>query len=451
MALSYASPRIISVSGSKTQLERAKIRERTQRGRRARIDSGRISPGAKDLYGYATDRTLGRRSEKPEEAAIVRQIFSWVGAEGIGVRTVIRRLNDLGIPPPSAGHFRYKDGRTPRWGKGTLQRILAEPAYKGQAYGLRWGAKRREGAKWKSPFYKPREEWVALHETTPALVAESVWDAAQGRASLNAGSTVRNAQKPYLLRGLISCATCGRPMRTNPEKGKHTYRCSARETPAGACGGARASAEVEAEVLWAARWHVSNPDYMLPPPLQAEDRTIEHLRVDAEAARSTIARLDRSQERLVARFSAAEDETTFPWQVVEREISRLETEKQGWAKTLADIETRSAARSHAHEQRELVWKWSATVAGHYGVGKAFAGLGLPQPEMTFAEQRGLLEALGVRVYANGRDWRLEAEFDPTFVAGNGHPIRSLRGSSTRPAVVTFSLGRADFQTLRSAA
>jgi site-specific DNA recombinase len=60
-------------------LEREKIAERTQRGRRARAMSGKPLPGAKAPYGYTwTDSEKTRLDLDPERAPVVRCVFDLV-------------------------------------------------------------------------------------------------------------------------------------------------------------------------------------------------------------------------------------------------------------------------------------------------------------------------------------------------------------------------------------
>src|SRR5687767_15124904 len=103
------------VKGYAARVEREKARERTLRGKHARVSSGKVHSHGPELYGYRRDKARGVRVIHEPEAAVVRRIFRWV-AEGVPIRSVVRRLNDEGIPSPSAGKLRFRDGRSPRWG-----------------------------------------------------------------------------------------------------------------------------------------------------------------------------------------------------------------------------------------------------------------------------------------------------------------------------------------------
>jgi site-specific DNA recombinase len=244
------------VKGYASSIEREKIRERQLRGKRTRLLNGKIHNHGSDLYGYRRDRERGVREVNESEAATVRLIFRWIGEEGLSVRSLVKRLNDTGVPTPSTGKMTYKDGRTSRWGTGVIHRILRNPAYKGVT--IEWRLSGHGGKR--NPTERPPEEWIELPEgTTPAIVTPALWAAVQSRLATNTGDTTRNTTNFYLLRGLIYCSVCGQKMRQNIENGtRRVYRCYSRETPSGPCGGKRVPADAVEDEVWnsvAARLH----------------------------------------------------------------------------------------------------------------------------------------------------------------------------------------------------
>jgi site-specific DNA recombinase len=83
------------------ELERERIRERSMRGKRAKIAGGKVFGYGPNLYGYERDNEKGIRVIVEDEARIVRDIYRWIAHEAIGMRAICRRLNDAGIPPPA--------------------------------------------------------------------------------------------------------------------------------------------------------------------------------------------------------------------------------------------------------------------------------------------------------------------------------------------------------------
>ncbi len=182
------------VRGYAAKVEHMKIRERSIRGKLARIRSGKVHNSAAELYGYRRDKEAGVRLIHEAEAAIVRRVFEWA-AEGASLRGIVRRLRQEGVPAPSVGkrQFRHPQ-RDYNWGKTQIHRLLNEPAYKGEAYA--WRLRRptheevqKERANGHTPpriLLRPQEEWIRLPEnSTPAIVSPTLWDEAQRKLQRN--------------------------------------------------------------------------------------------------------------------------------------------------------------------------------------------------------------------------------------------------------------------------
>src|SRR5215217_3532370 len=138
---------LLQLQGMFAEYERAKVLERSRRGKRHRAQAGAVSVLARAPFGYRyITREAGggaARYEIDEDAArIVRQIFTWVGHERLTLTAVCRRLLSQGVPSP-AGHR--------HWSRATIHTMLLNPAYAGQAiYG------RRQYLPWQPPLHPPR-------------------------------------------------------------------------------------------------------------------------------------------------------------------------------------------------------------------------------------------------------------------------------------------------------
>lgn len=204
-------------------IEVEKIRERTVRGRIARVQSGKLIPGGKPLYGYqwSADRDhkgkliRGRLVEDPSTAQIVQRIFGSL-ATGKTLRSIAKALTDEGVPTPT--------GASPQWQVSTVARIAHVPGYKGEAYG--WGI-RKGGAQ---PQHFDPEKAIAMpHGTIPQIIDEATWNAVQIVLTRNKEKAVRNAKHPEsaLLRGgYVRCGHCGAMMYPRPRSnGRIDYVC----------------------------------------------------------------------------------------------------------------------------------------------------------------------------------------------------------------------------------
>jgi hypothetical protein len=62
------------------------------------------------------------------------------------------------------------------------------------------------------------------------LVDRDLWETTQKQCASNTGAEARNQASPYLLRGMVICAVCGRKMRPSPEsRGRLIYRKEKRQ------------------------------------------------------------------------------------------------------------------------------------------------------------------------------------------------------------------------------
>jgi hypothetical protein len=92
------------------------------------------------------------------------------------------------------------------------------------------------------------------------------------------------------------------------------------------------------------------------------------------------------------------DDNSFPWELVKREIATMEEEKRHLQASLAEVDRRLAAAEVALKQWEALTTYCTRVAQHL-------------TRFDFAEKRLALDAMAIRVIANGgqvQGWRLES-------------------------------------------
>lgn len=93
---------LLQMQGMFAEYERAKIMERCRRGKRHAATGGSVSvfSGAPYGYRYVSKRAgQGHASYEVQEdqAAVVKQIFEWVGRDRVSIGEVSRRLQEKGI------------------------------------------------------------------------------------------------------------------------------------------------------------------------------------------------------------------------------------------------------------------------------------------------------------------------------------------------------------------
>src|SRR6476661_1919374 len=92
---------LLQVQGMVAEYERAKILERSRRGKRHGAQAGKVSVLCGAPYGYRYIKKeegggAARYELVLEEARVVRQVFHWVGQERATIGEVRRRLTEAG-------------------------------------------------------------------------------------------------------------------------------------------------------------------------------------------------------------------------------------------------------------------------------------------------------------------------------------------------------------------
>ena len=105
---------LFGLKGLFAEYERAKILDRTQRGRLARAYEGKLPGGlASQLYGY--DYAKGKRHVNPEREQVVCSIFRWFTEERLSIGAIIFRLASMGVLSPSGKDYWNKPQRFYTW------------------------------------------------------------------------------------------------------------------------------------------------------------------------------------------------------------------------------------------------------------------------------------------------------------------------------------------------
>ncbi len=102
-------------------LEREKITERTQRGRRARVVSGKPFVSPKAPYGYVWNETKTAFVIDPATAPVVRDIFD-MALSGLSLRAIGAALEARGVPSPNGGAT---------WTATSVRQLLTRSSYAG--------------------------------------------------------------------------------------------------------------------------------------------------------------------------------------------------------------------------------------------------------------------------------------------------------------------------------
>src|SRR5215203_6143011 len=92
------------------KFERAKIAERSRRGKMRKARQGEIIANRQPVYGFRFTADRKGYEVDPEKMPIVRRIFEMV-ASGTSLLSIKKTFDREGIPTPSSGHPARGDGR----------------------------------------------------------------------------------------------------------------------------------------------------------------------------------------------------------------------------------------------------------------------------------------------------------------------------------------------------
>jgi site-specific DNA recombinase len=206
------------VRGWAGQLERLKISERTQRGKKYLAHQGRLTTGGKAAYGYNLVHSMDDGKKKvtwainPSEAEVVKRIFELVVNKGFTAYKVALELNQEQIPAPRAEH----------WNNQSIYQILTNSSYCGEKYLFKrkfiepkapgTGPRRNKKS---SMVFRDKSEWILIPNAVPAIIDHELFDKVQLQLKANSRKAPRNRVRQYLFSGgILRCGICGHAMTT---------------------------------------------------------------------------------------------------------------------------------------------------------------------------------------------------------------------------------------------
>jgi len=353
---------LLQVQGIVAEYERAKIMERSRRGKKHAAQSGSLNvmSGAPFGYRYVSVREGGgqaRFEPVEEQARVVRQIFAWIGRDRCSLAEVCRRLHKTATPTATGKLI---------WSREAVWHVLQNPAYIGQAaYGkthmMPRGKKSRlraarghptEPRRSKAPKPADRKEWVFV--AVPALVDEALFRAAHAQLAENRSRARQGRRRPgYLLQGLACCAKCGYAYygKTLRQLGAGRqmrdflyYRCSGSDRYR--FGGERIcnNSQVQGNLLEEMVWREVSNLLLTPERIELEHRNSATTGTsfdNLQALRSQRIKLEHTVERLIDSYTEG---------LIEKDqfTSRMARTKN----RIADLDARINADSGDVDQRE---------------------------------------------------------------------------------------------------
>lgn len=266
----------VGLKGTMNALFLKDLAAKTHRGLRGRIEDGKSGGGL--CYGYKVVKKLdtygnpvrGDREIDEVEANIVRRVFREF-AEGVGPRTIARRLNEEGIPGPSGklwsdttirGHVKRGTG------------LVNNELYIGRLLWNRLRYVKDPSTGKRVSRMNPRSEWIVKDVPELRIVDDELWQAVRERQGeitekyVNVTEAIRDhhtknrlngGRRPKsLLSGLIFCGCCGGPYSL---RGSDRFACS-NHISKGSCANSRTvpREELERRVLAGLKGRMMAPE-----------------------------------------------------------------------------------------------------------------------------------------------------------------------------------------------
>jgi len=236
--------------------ERAKISERSRRGKLQKARQGKVMAGPRVKYGFKLNKARDGLLIDEDKMRVVRRIFRMVASEGCTMNAVFKTFERERIPTPGGGKswdrafFRVAildDVYRPHTYEEVKELVSPEVAARldrEQLYGIWWynrlrvrtrqvsepsesGRRYRRQARFT---VKPKEEWVAV-PVPCAGISREVVDAARAAIKDNRAPSKSARRFWQLSGGIFRCYVCDRSLATRSiwsPSGKfyhHYYSC----------------------------------------------------------------------------------------------------------------------------------------------------------------------------------------------------------------------------------
>ncbi|CQR71327.1 hypothetical protein SOV_16860 [Sporomusa ovata DSM 2662] len=372
-----------SIRGAISAFEKAKIRERTQRGRKAKANSGKIVHNARP-YGYSFDKDTSMYIINEDEAKVVRMIYDLCINQGMGARTITLKLAHMGIQGRKSGKPLSIN---------CVEQVLTRDMYYGQHYLFRQSVT-KTGQNTREIRNIPREDWIPI--AVPPIIDYEIYQQAQKQRQKNKRYAKRNTTHNYLLQGILYCGLCGHSMtaygrpgarkKTDP-KMYYYYSCITKESAIymldEPCQCRRIPATIFDEFVWT----------IFVNSAKNSNRLDQYIKKDAVKDYSDeIEKMSKLEETL---FSKCTEITTwFREDLIAADTAKKEL--QSINRELATVTT--ALTTLRHAQSKLTITSSAILPAEILAAK------------TFADKQDILRRSGITIYAVRLEDSVEFEF-----------------------------------------
>jgi len=370
------------------QEERRKIKERTVRGQRAKLESGQW-PGGKPSFGWKLEG-IGTRNPRPvpdhQERETLELLYSWLVREHKTTGEMCDLLNAAGI----------KSRTGLRWSHAVLRRILSNPAlWRGWFI---WGSPNQGSIDARSHKTKIDRDGKPIYGTPKKILlpepplSESQFNAMQ--RVLASHPRAQNPQRPSVTRPLSGkiFGTCGMHYTGTSIAGKvyDVYRCTGNrhrgnERYKERCGCPQVNAQLLERRVW------QKVVGLLADPEKLQELAKEWLQISGsenDSSHTEFQRLEQQEAKLLRAIALVQDDYYLA-EIPEQEQLQLRIEK--YRSDLSEITKRKSLLDAYKVDVNLQNKQLESLADLAGRAQhRLASLNL-------VEQREVFELMGIKV------------------------------------------------------
>jgi site-specific DNA recombinase len=363
--------------GAISEFEKAKITERTSRGRREKARQGKILRDFQ-VYGYGYDKESASFYIDEDESEIVKLIFDLFTSPN----TVVRGINGI------AKYLTDKDVPTKRgagvWHRQVVRQILMNRSYIGEFYQNRWNTEGMLGNKHREPEDKvkmkerPREDWIRVD--IPPIIDHIQFEHAQRLMGEVRRRWAKQGTRDYLLSGILRCGDCGNTLtgRSTKNWGKHVLEYTDIKNTAGAkqrgCGLVLKCADLDTLVWEHVDKYLNNYEAIMSAEMEVAASTYEVN--ELERVTKQLEKAKEGRKRLIKLF--AKGDMDFGEDEIRAELKALKEEEEKLEIRKAELEEHFTTDQGGENSKRILQE----AAGYY--------FGIGAEELTFDDKKNLI-------------------------------------------------------------
>jgi len=412
MDSSPESKMFFELKGIFAEYERAKFMERSLRGKRKRLQEGKVQATYHPTYGYdyhakktnPNDPLMGKYTINLFQVETIKQIFQWFLEEDLSTKEIARRLVARGIPSPTGQG---------RWHRATVANILKNYTYSGTMYHNKrgHGIAQKEGKK-TSQWLRSEEEWIEV--PVPDFIPKEWVDLAIDKLEQHKHRCRRNPEHQYLLSGMgILWCACGAAMtgRARTRKSGKVYQwydCNRKYPgywPQERCRIRDLNASIADEMAWKElKKLLLNPALLIDElhrRYQSKEEELNRLQQQLEIVEERLRKVNEEREDLAymgrKRFFGPRT-----LDIVASEARKLEFEEKGLLEEKAELEHRLRLLQVTEEDITYIEQCCQTLRHNID-------------NLSFEERRRLVGILANRIVWDGEILHIELVVPPEKV------------------------------------